>query len=311
MSLENENIKDKIKWERINILLKPLGGLFTGIAIALVGFFTTNMLETQQAEETNRRLYIEIMSSREKADSDLRKEMFNSIIKAFLDPEKAKLPEKVLALELLAYNFHDILDLSPLFKYVAVKIDATTFENNPTEILNFEKKTSLKLQLQKVAREVIGKQLASLAEGGIRQTLYVDFKTIDDEDEQILIDEIFPLRYNDPELKGQRYIRVAATKVFPGTQEIKIHLESGYYSDSITPDTLITNDIFVEFKVGFFDFPMIDNTRVSHSQRIGIALINFGKTSAKLSLVYFPESRASLKEKPYYDDVIENLRRKK
>ena len=113
--------KPKDRWDKIDILLKPVGGLFTGIALATVGYFTTNMLENQQAEETrrlaqqrveetNRRLYTEIMSSREKADSDLRKEMLNSIIKAFLDEKEKKLDEKVLALELLAYNFHDVID---------------------------------------------------------------------------------------------------------------------------------------------------------------------------------------------------------
>lgn len=295
--------KPKDRWDKIDILLKPVGGLFTGIALAVVGFFTTNLLEQQQAEqttrlaqqqaeETNRRLYTEIMSGREKADSDLRKEMFNSIIKAFLDPEKASLDEKVLALELLAYNFHDVIDLSPLFKHVAKSIEESTLEN----------KTSLNKQLERVAREVIDKQLASLADGGQLTTLSLSFDQVK-EGGQSFDEKLYPIRADIPELSGKRYIFVEALHSYPDVREIKVRLESGSPEDRFNPE------IDLIFKVGFFDFPMIDNTRVSHSQRIGIALTRWTDYGAELALVYFPGSRASLKEKPYYDEVIEQLQR--
>ena len=311
MRANESSIKVKDRWDKIDILLKPVGGLFTGIALAVVGYFTTNMLEQQQAEqtnrltqqqaeETNRRLYTEIMSSREKADSDLRKEMFNSIIKAFLDPAKASLTEKVLALELLAYNFHDVLDLSPLFKHVAKVIEESTLDN----------RASLNSQLERVAGEIIDKQLASLADGGVLVPLSVDFKTVEEKGHQELDYRHFPIRIDRPELPGQRYIFVEVLEVFEDTREIKVRLESGRPQNANDPDALLETDIDIAFKVGFFDFPMIDNTRVSHSQRIGIALTRWSENnSAELSLVYFPGSRASLKEKPYYDEVIEQLKR--
>lgn len=300
----------KDRWDKIDILMKPVGGLFTGIALAIVGFFTTNFLEEQQrqqtarmaqeqAVETNRRLYTEIMSSREKADSDLRKEMFNSIIKAFLDPQKARLDEKVLALELLAYNFHDVIDLSPLFKHVAQAIENSDLEN----------RTSLNSHLERVAGEVIDKQLASLADGGISVPLAVNFDKVKEEGVQVLDERLYPLRVDIPDSPRQRYIIVEAMQVFPETREIKVRLESGRYADADSPDAIMKPEIDIMFKVGFFDFPMIDNTRVSHSQRIGIALTRWHENNAEMSLVYFPGSRASLKEKPYYDEVIEQLQR--
>ncbi|MBI3988141.1 MAG: hypothetical protein HY347_00845, partial [candidate division NC10 bacterium] len=62
-----------------------------------------------------------------------------------------------------------------------------------------------------------------------------------------------------------------------------------------------------EFWVGFFDFPMIDNTRLSHDQRCAIVLTAFGGSSADITAIYFPGSYASLKEKPYYQEVVQNL----
>ena len=45
--------RKKDRWDKIDILMKPVGGLFTGIALAIVGFFTTNLLEEQQRQQTH------------------------------------------------------------------------------------------------------------------------------------------------------------------------------------------------------------------------------------------------------------------
>ena len=63
----------------------------------------------------------------------------------------------------------------------------------------------------------------------------------------------------------------------------------------------------VEFRVGYFDFPMIDNTRLTHDQRAAVVLNAFEEGSADITLAYFPGSYASLKEKPYYHDVVQKL----
>ena len=61
------------------------------------------------------------------------------------------------------------------------------------------------------------------------------------------------------------------------------------------------------FYVGFFDFPMIDNTRLNNGNGVAVVLTDFEDQFAKISLVYFPEGRASLKEKPFYDEIVERL----
>ena len=62
-----------------------------------------------------------------------------------------------------------------------------------------------------------------------------------------------------------------------------------------------------EFRVDFFDFPMIDHARLSRDQRCAVVIRNFGKSSARVALVYFPGSYASLKEKPYIQEMIREL----
>ena len=63
-----------------------------------------------------------------------------------------------------------------------------------------------------------------------------------------------------------------------------------------------------KFQIGNFDFPMIDNTRLSKDQRAAVVITQAGESSAELTLVYFPGSYASLKEKVSSDEVIEQLR---
>ena len=107
--------KEKDIWDKFAILLAPIGGLLTAFAVAFVGIKGSQLLERRQSLDTNARLYSELMSRREEAEASLRKDMFQSIITSFLTPTTDELSARVLNLELLAYNFHDSLNLKPLF----------------------------------------------------------------------------------------------------------------------------------------------------------------------------------------------------
>jgi len=110
----------KDKWDKTRVILGPLGGLLTAFAVALVGFFGSRVLEQRQTLDSNYRLYSELMSKREESESLLRKDMFKSIIESFLKDGSTKnsLDASLLNLELLAYNFHESLNLKPLFIYL-------------------------------------------------------------------------------------------------------------------------------------------------------------------------------------------------
>jgi hypothetical protein len=65
------------------------------------------------------------------------------------------------------------------------------------------------------------------------------------------------------------------------------------------------------FWVDQFDFPLIDNTRLSNDERCAVALSQLfddgNQRSVQVALAYFPGARASLKEKPYYDEIMKAL----
>jgi len=49
-----------------------------------------------------------------------------------------------------------------------------------------------------------------------------------------------------------------------------------------------TSRYTAEFWTGFFDFPMIDNTRLANDQRCSVVVNSFEDNSADITLVYFP-----------------------
>src|SRR5262245_40049916 len=108
--------------ELVKVLALPL------VTLVLGYWFNASLNERQQIDN-NIRLYAEMMGRREEADSNLRKDMFNSILNTFMakDPNSKTSPEEqirqqILSLELLAYNFHESLDIGPLFKDVERRI---------------------------------------------------------------------------------------------------------------------------------------------------------------------------------------------
>jgi hypothetical protein len=91
-----------------------------------------------------------------------------------------------------------------------------------------------------------------------------------------------------------------------------VHL---YVSKLLTPeecrqptlDLEANREVDTNFIVGLFDFPMIDNTRLSEGERTSVSLTALNPSVLSIALSYFPASRASLKDKPYYDEVIRDL----
>ena len=288
----------KGKWRLWDIFMS--GGLFTGVAIAFAGYITSSSLERWKTKEAHTQLYAELMGKREEAESALRKDMFTSIITSFLKTEKSDketplteeqeltiIEEKVLNLELLVSNFHESLNLKPLFIHLKKLIDANVKDRN--------RKQEFIERINKIAKEITRKQMLILEGAG---------KSFS---RQLVLGKI----YSDTLIVNNipRIFRIIVLDIDEKKQEIRVRLEVLTEADlDGEEDTYIA----CEFSVGFFDFPMIDNTRLSHDQRCAVVLTDFYKPDstnpiANITLLAFPGSHASLKEKPYYEEIVHNL----
>ncbi len=157
----------KSGWEKAEILLKPVGGLLAALTVTIIGFLSSNYLGDRQNIETRLRLYTELISKREEAESALRKDMFTSIIGSFLEPKTEALEPKILQLELLAHNFHESLNLRPLFMHLKRRIEREDIKDPGI------KKDYIK-RLRRVAREVMWKQLGILEGAGVLKQIDID-----------------------------------------------------------------------------------------------------------------------------------------
>jgi len=293
--MPNTKAKTRDGWDKADIILKFVGAVGTAVVLGFVGFFGSHFLAQRQEAETDLRLYTELMSKREEADTSLRKEMFNSIITNFLKPASEEQPDKlVLNLELLAYNFHDSLDLGPLFKDVYKRLAKNSAEN--TQYIE---------RLKKLTRDVIAKQIAMLAEAGGKRDGNIAFADLETKPGGVTVtDDFISVKSSQPGgLTTQKQVRIEVLGRDFEKQELRVRLIVRTPPDTDEADAV--------FSVGFFDFPMLDNIRLPQGLRCAIVLNEFDNDnkSADFTFVYFPGSRASLKEKPYYDEILSSLRK--
>jgi len=272
-------------WDKLQIVVHPINGILTAVTVALLGYYTSNVLRSNEDRTTKERVYTELTTSREQADSALRKDMFLSIIDTFQRPGSEGLEAKMLNLELLTYNFHDSLNLKPLFAHMSRLIEKSPGQDQ----------AAYRTRLKQMGRDIATRQLVLLEQVGQKFSRTIDFEML--EKEGIL--ELNPERLT---LGGkQREFSLSILAVTPQTREIRVEMGVRTPQESSAMQLR-------KFQIGDFDFPMIDNTRLSSDQRAAVVITQSGETSAEITLVYFPGSYASMKEKISSDEVIEQFR---
>jgi hypothetical protein len=347
--------RKKDRWDKADIVLRATIGVLTPLVIALIGYMLNSSLRRAEAEAANLRLYSQLMSSREQADSGLRKDVLMSTMASFLAAEDTDIESKLLRLELLATNFHDSLNLKPLFLHldrllVASSKGEVAWEEEAAERVRSGKAQEEREQQHAAAWGVAGLTVAPTKGGGkwrgwepqrmppeevekkrdrlekmareVARKQMVVLEAVGKTAELLLSPKLEEEGKQEKEKSDEPRTEVVPMALDGVGREFRIQLIG---ADEDRRDVEIRVSIFtrgeseaagetdVVFSVGFYDFPMIDNLRLSRDQRLAVVLMAFagnGEDSvAKLRLLYFPGRYACLREKPYFQDVIENLRR--
>jgi hypothetical protein len=297
---ENINPKpnqEKDAWDKASIILSPLAGLLTAVTIAAVSYFASDYLNENQENEAKTRLYTELMSRREESESALRKDMFTSIINSILAGESS-MDEKVLQLELLAYNFHESLNLTPLFTYLD--------RRNYIETKDPKLRDAYKERLYVMSRDVTNKQVASLENVSTTERFFYSYDTTSNEG----MSSTFSCTFIDSIRTGSKYdsirhlVRLSILKLDTVRRSIDMQLNictqvPGREDKCVSP----------AFTIDYFEFPMIDNTRLINDKRCSVVMFDFDTTQkfVDVGVIFFPGSHSSLKERPYYDDIVSKL----
>jgi len=300
----------------------------------VVGYLLNSSISSSQTRDSNLRLYADMMGRREEADSALRKDMFQSILQTFVSSPggRGDAEAQVLNLELLAYNFHESLDLGPLFKHVQRQLTAKAAEARDPKV------QTLVWRLERVAEEVKERQLAAISESGSVERGELDVTRMGS-DAWSLGRSLVRLKPGEmrggatlclsftaadfgmtasaaPRVPHYRQFRIEFLDFAADRREVELALAVSRplereQCERIQEAAIERANIETEaqFWVGPFGFPMIDNTRLSRSERCSVSVIRILDNSVTVAISYFPASRASLKDKPYYDEVLQDLLR--
>ncbi|KPJ92300.1 MAG: hypothetical protein AMJ55_09955 [Gammaproteobacteria bacterium SG8_15] len=379
---QNYTVKDK--WDKLEIMLHPIGGFFTGLAIAALGYFGSAALEERQTNEINMRLYSELMNQREQAENKLRSDMFKQIFDSFLaksvkDSSETKTPhgeeyiydletnleiardkkdrEKVrifsnlllkrinndlLRLELLTRNFHESIDIKPIFREILFKIlhvrrslkpFITNTENKATdskhqhELAKLYKETRKKINnLRDIAYRISDKQIENLANEGNYAIIAIDTnnvcnnksrppeapETIPEGCEGIKgYSDVVMLTMQANDREYQRIFRINVKHAYTQWSQVYVEVQATKPNEDVTCKEKENDDIHnmcANFWVSSFDFPLVDNTYLSEEERYGVAIDSIDEDTNKVNLVlvYFPASYSGLKEKSFYHKKVLN-----
>ncbi len=288
--------KKKDIWDKAAIIMEPVGGLITAITIAMVSYYASDYINRNQENEAKTRLYTELMSKREESEAALRKDMFSSIINSLLRGD-VTMDEKILQLELLAYNFHESLNLTPLFTYLNRKNNSDTKD----PVL----KRGYRQRLYNMSKEVTSKQLASL-EGVASVEKFVYFY----DSLGFSPNDTFSCVFNDSIVNGHKVdsIKHIVHLSILGKDEMNSSVDVRLKVATRMPGK---QDKVVDpaFTIDYFEFPMIDNTRLINDKRVAAVLRDFDPVNKfiEMDIIFFPGSHSSLKERPYYDDIVAKL----
>jgi hypothetical protein len=278
-------------WDKLQILLDPVGKILTAILVVILGYFANQALQ----EDQKRRAYVELLSRREEADGNLRKDMFSKVIDQFLKPNRDDLESRILNLELLTYNFHESIDLGPLLKRVYVQ---SWVDRNAT--------SQQRRRLRNLAEQIVGREFVTLKAAGCSEQAQLGF---DELEKSLVRPRLITLECGRPGLPPKRFVADVMTN--PAATDLRRQTEVDVVlwvrPPQGSPQSEQNTERF-DFTVSPFDFPMIDNVRLGNGGgRVSIVMTRVDDGGVNLALVYFPDSRTSLKDKPFHDEVLKAL----
>ncbi|MDY6953309.1 MAG: hypothetical protein SWE60_17505, partial [Thermodesulfobacteriota bacterium] len=228
-----------------------------------------------------------------------------------------KLDEKLLRLELITRNFHDFVDMKPLFVHVVKSISQGIQTCQKQHVDDEPYKKQLRRLLRAAAR-IKTKQAAVLQDVG--QTKHFEICI----DKNMCIDKNvdtlrscdvrnstyeghqfgpFPLWLDEKEKIGRKFT-ISTRHAFPYWQMVHLQVIAEPMAEESKRGGFQRDD--KQYWVGCFDFPVVDNTILSPEERYAIVLDEYDpeEKKFKLKLLYFPATYAGMKEKSFYHQKV-------
>ena len=266
-----------------------------------------------------------LLSEREKADSQLRSEMFAKLVDPISGAKSgAEVPlerEQLLA-ELLSLNFHEHIGMKPLLNHVDARLAQESLDHDQSKAAQAR---LARLSFRSIARTVISRQTAMLTRSST-DAQSEDNARIERIDLGPAVDDAAVLRQ----------IQVDGAMVHKFSEPIEVMSGSGRHKLYLQVDRQNWNDetfhVAVricaikdrrevpladsDFELSWFDFPLTDNTLLADGTRFAIVLDQVYDTNgrfndahvenavpdatrrARVNIIWFPKDYIAARERP-------------
>lgn len=276
-----------------------------------------------------------LLSEREKADSQLRSEMFSKLVDPISGTKSENgvpLEREQLLAELLSLNFHEHINLRPLLGHVDARLARASVgrDQRAKDALAARKsfravaaavtsrQTAMLVRGDGQGKHGGGAQLQKLdigvahAESDLNEKLKPLFKSVDGEDvRRAAFDE--PLVIQNPDRTSKLLLVVSEADWENETFQVSAGICS---NPSATRDECGVELAKRDFELSWFDFPLTDNILLADGTRVSIVLDQIydardrpganlsqpaksGETRrVRISVVWFPKDYISARERP-------------
>jgi hypothetical protein len=282
---ENEIEIKKLKQAKLDTWIRGLvsGILGTAIAVSISASITLYGQKAEEektiraAEQRKQETLIQLVNSRESSDSDLRAQIFNTLLQHYFQQKDFR--TQIAILEIIGLNFRDALHTKPMFERLNLEIKEKL--EHPEEMLEALRKASgriIKDQLQQIKQSI---------EGDVCE-LELQFNPIDRE----------PKR---PECFQDLAISLMDIK------DDHIMVQTNTKNGAILEDNEHTKGD--DFVVSFYDMPMVDYTSVASKGAVwkySIVLkeIDRKNQKVKIAVANLPEFSFSTSEEYKFDEML-------
>jgi hypothetical protein len=362
-SMGAEREKEQTTLQKAESIAKIIGAVsvpIIGLIVTVVLHFNSESNREQQARltEKNRRaqLFAEIMSQRERSDSDIRASMFNTLMANYLGSLSSggqgkhsveDLQRRIVFLNLLINNFQEYFNARPLFEDLYEQI-ARMSKTNGLNKNDLERLTAMKEDLIKVSKSAAKKQEVMLSRIGTSTDVTME----KGRHECISLYDISGLKMNgggglenlaekyegectkthkpntdntgaeasplpveekdreEGEKKEENFnysLDLTVTDIKQSEIDVKLTVYRDYFKDNIYEYAVVEkNDI--AFSVSYFDLPFMDNTRLFSGSRFAITLLGIpAKDWAQIGVISFREEFMSLRDRPFFEEMLNKL----
>jgi hypothetical protein len=262
-------------------------------AICIVPLLFELFSHAHDERENQFRLYTELLSKREEADMAVRQGIFDKVFDKYLPPDSNDIDTRLVGLELMAANFHESVDISPLFWQLDRQVGKQRDGAPRQEALK---------ELERISGVVKARQIEGLEIAGRKSEIQFDLAVPAETLPNFACDWTLPKVPGETgEKHRKRHFEVGLIKGDVQGRRLQLQLS---FSD---PDGGPMRQVVVW--ASLYDFPLMNFARISDQERVAIVLTRLDPDAmaATVTLVYYPSSRSGTKDKPYIDDVISRL----